>query len=582
MPSAPASLTRALRRPLWAACALLLVYIALSLLMSPKGYLGTDTGAKVATLEVMDQRGTASPDVGYWAERWDPDGEVHPLYQTRHLTDGNWVAVTTLPMLEVARPLYGLGGYRATLLLPMLGALGCAFAARALARRLGAEPMGQASRKYGDVSGPPAAPRLADPRISSRARSDGWTAFWMVGLGSPILLYALDFWEHSIGVAFVLVAVVVLLDAVDGRPGWWRALVAGALFGAAASLRTEAIVYALVAVGACCVALLARHRRLVQPVIIGVGAVAGFATVWGLNRALEVTAGGVSRTDRATGAAQHAADQTGDRINQGLVTLLGMKGDAVSSWCLGIGVVAVLLLAVRADRRGDQTLTKVCFALAGLVYLLTSFTDLSFIPGLVPAFPIAFGAVLVRHRDTRAIVLGVALGALPLVWAFQYVGGGGPQWGGRYTLTSSVLLGTLALVTLGTAHPAIRQGLIGLSIGVTLLGVVWVGVRTRSVDALFDDLRNVDADVLIMRDAFLLREGGPVVLDEHWLTAAGEDQFTTATEVAEASGAHTVAVVELGAAAPPPSVIPSGWVEQEHTVTDLTGDPIGVVVYRLP
>ena len=46
---------------------------ALSLLMSPKGYLGTDTGGKVATLEVMAHHGGGlDPDLGYWAARWDP------------------------------------------------------------------------------------------------------------------------------------------------------------------------------------------------------------------------------------------------------------------------------------------------------------------------------------------------------------------------------------------------------------------------------------------------------------------------------------------------------------------------------
>src|SRR3546814_12247060 len=105
--------------------------------MSPGGYLGTDTGAKVATLEVMDQRGSAKPQLGYWAEQWDPDGSLHPIYDSDPI-DGEWVHVTTLQMLELARPLYALGGYRLTLLLPMAGAVGAAFA-RSDERRLGQE-----------------------------------------------------------------------------------------------------------------------------------------------------------------------------------------------------------------------------------------------------------------------------------------------------------------------------------------------------------------------------------------------------------------------------------------------------------
>ena len=96
----------------------------------PGGYLGTDTGGKVATLRAMDQRADFDPDIGYWAETLDPTGELHPLYYTNHVGD-RWVNATTLPALLAAQPLYRAGGYRAALALPMLGALACALAAAA-------------------------------------------------------------------------------------------------------------------------------------------------------------------------------------------------------------------------------------------------------------------------------------------------------------------------------------------------------------------------------------------------------------------------------------------------------------------
>jgi len=184
------------RRTLTAAAALLACYVALSFLNDPRGYLGTDTGAKVATLEVMSDGGGLDPDIGYWAERWDPDGRYHPLYDSFRLDD-RWVNVTTLPALYAGYPLYRLGGYRLALLLPMLGSVAVALAARALARRLGG----------GDAT--------------------GWTAFAVVGLASPFTIYALDFWEHSIGVGLIAWATVALIDTVSGapagaRPSWWR------------------------------------------------------------------------------------------------------------------------------------------------------------------------------------------------------------------------------------------------------------------------------------------------------------------------------------------------------------------------
>ena len=181
---------------------------------------------------------------------------LHPIYDARPV-DGGWVHVTTLPMLLLGRPLFDLGGYRLTLLLPMLAAMAAAFASRALAR--------------GVVS-------------PDRADAAGWTAFWVVGLASPMAVYALDFWEHAPGVACMLAAVVILGQVVDGaRPPAW-ALAAGALLGVAATMRTEAFVYALVSVGLAAVVLLVRTKTVRDSLVLGGAAVVGFGAPWALNR----------------------------------------------------------------------------------------------------------------------------------------------------------------------------------------------------------------------------------------------------------------------------------------------------------
>ncbi|MEX2293203.1 MAG: hypothetical protein WD691_05395 [Acidimicrobiales bacterium] len=543
-----------LRRPVVAAAALLAVYVVLALMMDPRGYLGTDTGAKVATLEAMARSGSLSPDVGYWAEEWDPAGAVHPLYQSKRTQDGSWVAVTTLPLLEVAAPLYRLAGYRGALLLPMLGALGCSFAARALARRLG--------------------------------HPDGWSSFWVVGLTSPIALYALDFWEHSVGVALMLASVALLMDGVTGRRGCWRPLAAGALLGAAASLRSEAIVYALVAVGVASLVTLVRDRRPGVAVVSGVASLVGFLPVWVMNRGLELAVGGASRGVRAVQAAESATKFAGSRasarVSEGLVTTVGLKGTESASWLLGVALMAAMLVGWRASRRGDSALFRTCFVLVGVVYLVSVLADLSFIPGLFIAFPVAIGALLVPAEGTRGVLLGIALGALPLVWAFQYVGGAGAQWGGRYVLASSMMLGVLTITRPAGRDGEVGRALVVLSLGITVLGLGWTGVRTRGIDDVARDLASVDAEVLIVRDAFLLRETGASVLDEQWLTASGDETYAIAVDVAERSGARRVAVVEPGAPAPPPTAVPAGWVEAERLRIDFLGDDLGVVVYELP
>src|SRR5436190_18491026 len=130
-------------------------------------------------------------------------------------------------MLYPAYSLYVMGGLRAFLLLPMLGGVLAELAALALAR--------------------------------SGGRGDGWLAFWAIGLSTPLLVYALDFWEHTLGAAAMLWAVVLLVDVVRGDRAWRGALAAGALFGLAATMRTEALIYGFVAVATAGVMLCREH-----------------------------------------------------------------------------------------------------------------------------------------------------------------------------------------------------------------------------------------------------------------------------------------------------------------------------------
>lgn len=544
------SLIRFVTRPLAAGVVLVLVYVGLSFAMSTEGYLGTDTGAKVATLEVMQRRATSDPDVGYWAEDLDPDGDLHPLYQTEKRDEGRWVAVTTLPMLQAGRPLYDLGGYRAALLLPMLGAVAAAFAARSLARRI------------------------------DRA-DDGWMAFWVVGLASPVVIYALDFWEHSIGLACMVWAVVLLLDVLDGS-GAARAAGAGALFGAGAILRTETFVYAAVAVGVVCALQVARSRKLRASILTGLAAVAGFAGPWLANVALEQTVGGTSRTDRATDTAREFGAELGDRVKEGLQTLVGLNaGSFGESVILGLVLVAIVGAGFRAERRGDARFATACVVGAACGYLFDALGGLGFISGLLVAFPIAIaGLVRANANPQSRVVAGIAVVSLPLVYLVQYLGGAAPQWGGRYTLTSGILLGVVGLVGLAAQYPTMAKGLVVLSLAVTGLGVTWVSVRSHGVEDFFEDVERASEPVLISRNAFLIREAGAVAVGERWLSVRDEEDFTAAVDVARETGERRFSVLAWGAAAPPDESIPDDVNEVSRDRLEFVNVPVGLVTYE--
>lgn len=510
-----------LRRPLVAAIVVLLVYVVLALANSPGGYLGTDTGAKVATLEHMVDGDTLSPDVGYWAAEWDPEGTYHPLLDTVRNDDGEWINVTTLPMLVAAWPLYAVGGYRLALALPMLGALVAAFGCRDVARQLGAE-------------------------------HDGWPAFWLTALASPIAIYALDLWEHSLGAALMVWAFALLLRGFRGDLAWWRPAAAGALLGAAAAMRTEALVATAVFVGATCLSL-AWQRRWRWAVSCGGLAVLGFAVTWTLNGLLESVLGGNSRADRAAGAAAGGWwSELGTRAEEAAVTWFGLPAaDYPGSALLGVTAVGALVLAAHVLRRGDRRAARLAIAIAALAYVAGLSGGLAFVSGALVTAPVAGLVVLVRRWDpVRCFAIVVALLTTVLIWMFQFTGGAGPQWGGRYILAPSLLLLALGTVALADVDRTARTAVVTAAIGVALFGFAWLQYRSHDVDRFFDELAQRDEDVIISTNGFLVREAGPAYEDRRYLSVSRGGDVDGAVEVARRAGAEEVGVLTEAAKAP--------------------------------
>lgn len=527
-------LRRALGRPFAACLVLLTCYVALSFLNDTHGYLGTDTGGKVATLRSMERNGGLDPDVGYWAEQWDPTGRLHPLYYTSHLGE-KWVNATTLPALYAAYPLYRLGGYRLALLLPMAGAVLTALAARALARRLGDDD---------------------DDRA-------GWRAFWVVGLLSPLAIYALDFWEHSLGVGLMLWASVLLLDLCRGRAGWRAAGAAGLLIGASATMRTESLVYGAVAVGGSCLIVLVRGRRLLRPVILGLAVSAGVVVPLAANVALErATVGRTVRSERVSGTAVQAGSVAGDRLHEAGLTAVGFEPN-LGSGTIVVGLIGLALVMFAAVKFSSGDVGPGAVAAAGVaaIYLLRFREGLGFVPGLVAASPLAGVALALGWRHVRSrMVLALALLALPAVWAFQFLGGAPPQWGGRYVLVSSTLLTVAGVVGAGRLPPRARTAAFALAGLVTAFGLMWLSVRSHEVARAESTLVRRPEPVLVSRLAHLAREGGGFYGDRLWLTAVEDADVGFAADVLTRAGITGFGLVEPEG--DPPTEAPPGFTAQ--------------------
>ncbi len=547
---------RSVTRPLTAAVVLLAVYVGLSFLMDPMGGLGTDTGGKVATMEVMAQRPLGlDPDVGYWAAEADPEAAFHGLFYTAPIGD-RFVNVTTLPMLELGAPLYRVGGYRLALLLPMLGAIAAAFAGRRLALRVGADA------------------------------ETAWTVFWVLGLASPLVVYALDFWEHTLGVALLLWGLVALLATVDEERRltalWWGAW-AGLAFGAAYSMRTEALVYGFVATAVVSVYLL-WCRRWGEMLGNGLGVVGGLAVTVLATTALEVAVLGESfRSGRASGTAGGGGSGLDLRLKEAVVTGAGIFADLKprSLAVAGLLAVALLVAAFFAGRQGGERIAAVAAAVAAGLFLVRVAQGVGFVPGLLAATPLAAVGVARMPATRNARILGViALGALPLVWLFQFTGGAGPQWAGRYILTSGALLLLLGVVALPSLPLWGRRYFVAASIVVTLVGLLWLSERSHGVGEAARDVAAFPEDVVVSTQAFWLRELGVVYegADTRWLSVRDESVLDSALEVLGNQDVRSVALVEAGEASTPPIEVPGFEATGERTY-DWLDVPWTVTVY---
>ena len=543
-----------MKRPVVACLLLLVVYVGLSFLNDERGYLGTDTGGKVATLQVMADGGGLDPDVGYWAEQWDPDGRLHPLYATLPI-DGKWVQVTTLPALYAGLPLFDLGGYRLALLLPMLGGVLSALGGRALARRLG-----------------------ADDRAAA-------TVFWIVGLASPIAVYALDFWEHSLGVACIVWALTFLVDAAAGRR-WVRAGIAGGLFGLAATMRTEALVYGAVLTAATCLIILLARRDRISAVVTGLVVAVGLAVVMAGNYGLEqATVGGTLRSSRVGVAADVATQATStgaSRLEEAALTTLGLHPRLeASAYLLGAALLALLLMAALRGRSDDPGPARLAMAGAVALYLVRAADGLGFVPGLVAAAPVAVvGAALgfgPRRWEWR-LPLAV-LAAMPLVWRFQFTGGASPQWAGRYVLPTTIVLVALGASRLSELDVWVRRGFVALAVGVTAFGLVWLSVRSHDVARTGEALARRPEPVLVSRLAHLFREEGHWYGDKRWLTVPTSAEEPLLAPVLQGAAVERFGWVDLDIADATPPAIDGYRPGPTSTVPFLSGLRLRVTEY---
>jgi hypothetical protein len=518
-----AAVRTALRRPAVAGLVLVAVYAVAILALDPLGQLGGDTGGRVATLAAMAHGGWPHPEVGYWAARLDPAGRLHPMWLTSQV-GSRWLTVGTVPILLAAYPLYRLGGYRAVLVFPVAGAVLAAFAARRLSRRLGSV-------------------------------TDGWAAFWAVGLASPVTVYALDFWDHALGLGLMLWGVAELVDLLDDGTTTTRRVarggaVAGLCFGSAATMRTEAFVYAAAAV-LVVGGVLAARRRWSALFASGVGFALVAAGCQVANVLLERAVLGASLRDaRSADTLRTAADiGIGGRLQIAYLSGVAVRGKTtVAGIALSVGLVLVVLLAAWAARRGEARLARLAASTAVLLLLVRVAAGWGFVPGLLASTPLAaVGLVWGWRQRVARVLLAISLGGFALVVASQFptVDANRYTWGGRYVLLSGALAAVVGVTLLERHGRDAMVAVLAVAVAVTTYGVGMLTVRTHDVGAWATALDGRTEDLVVSRIDEPFRDAGAVYTPSRpWLTASDDTRLVEALRIADAVGATTMALVE--------------------------------------
>ena len=184
-----------------------------------------------------------------------------------------------------------------------------------------------------------------------------------------------------------------------------------------------------------------------------------------------------------------------------MTTAVGLnRFDLHTSWLIGTLAVALVAYAAwrfTAPRRADQRIGAIALAAAFLLYYVRIADGVGFIPGFLSASPLAAAGIAVAWSVRRWRVVGaVALLAVPVVWLFQFSGGAGPQWGGRYLLVTSTLLVIGAAVVLPAMPKAGRIALVALAVLVTASGLAWLSQRSHAVADAMAAIQPHDGTVL--------------------------------------------------------------------------------------
>ncbi|HUP27901.1 MAG TPA: hypothetical protein VM409_05655 [Chloroflexia bacterium] len=510
--------------------AVALLYLSALLSMPPDGLTHHDTGAKY--LQVRNLRLTPAGldwSINYPARPLDPQLQFVPFNTKQHTVDSQGRIHLQWPIFLglLSRIPWKVMGFWGLYVVPLLAGLGASWATYLLALRVGVP------------------------------RRVAWVAVPLLGLSTPVAVYSLLFFEHTL--AAVLVTLSLLAGAAAVQQGGARLyLLTGAMLALAIYFRSELYVLAL-DVGAVYLALGLRDRAWWRRLMLwGAGLVLALIPLWAFYVLTEGTFIPLHATWYFAGSeASPAGPPIGvpvlryiTRAGWGFIpdALLGPEGfpltPVIPFWARAAGLVGVGLCAGAALLRlwdaGDRLLrARLSLLTLGLGAVALAATPVLFSPqpysnlhGFLMASPFVLLAVWPGYRH------GQAKGAIsPAGWLYAvtllYVGmhlliisafsGLGPisshEWGQRYLLPAYPALVALALHAGSSIWSKLsvertKDAMWAFAAACVLLAGIGLGFSMRGYTVLAEERRQVVGWMQLARQS-PARE--PLVTDVWWL-----------------------------------------------------------------
>ncbi len=484
------------------------------------GFATGDGSVKLWQVQGILRTGDLNAPLEYAGAVYDPDHKYAPYVAPWAFWQAGKVYTEyTSPFIWASVPLYAWLGHAGLLILPWLTGLLLVVAAAWLAWRTRREP--------------------------------GYTAALVpviVGVGSPLVVYSQEFWEHAPGTllaAFALMGVVKALDS-RRRVGWLIA--SGAAIGLGLTMRAELYVYPLAIV---CGLLFIRSAlpliRSVMWLALGGLIIAGPWWVYQLVQWGSPFGPRVGQNVPLLGGTEMLT-RLGDTTGRNWSMLWPADGDGVTivvGLLFSAVLVAILTFVLRRKIKwladlGFWLFLAICVTLAGVTVwrlaqgqrpddLLTTFPILLLL--ILPAPHAASPQSTIRNQKSEILRF---LTVVPLAFVVLVIlispFHGGIQWGPRFLLPIIVPLTVVLIDRLtglwGVINRSARAGLAVAFAALLLAGgySTWQGVQFmrqgQIASEFMSEVIRQSPEQVVVADAWFLPQGAPYTFgDKIWLLA---------------------------------------------------------------